>query len=115
MRPRDLLRQGLAGARQGLAVQQTGVEQFLDDDLDAAFRVDIDHRIAPERPRIDEHRDDMLRQVIEFFRRHDVSGKVTESGGSRDLRAVQQNIGRAADGHRDRDSGRYAAPAPGRA
>ena len=54
--PRDLLGQRLAGAREAVAVEQAGVEQLLHDDLEAALGVDVDHRVAAERPHVDEHR-----------------------------------------------------------
>ena len=96
----DLRGQRLAGAGQHVAVEQAGVEQLAHDHLHAADLVDVDHRVLAVGPRVGEHRDDMLREVVELLRRDDLLPEVAEAGGARDLRRVQGHVGRAADRHR---------------
>ena len=56
---RKLFGQGLAGTGQHIAIQQAGIEKVLHEDLDTALGVDIHHREAAERTRIDNHRHDI--------------------------------------------------------
>ena len=50
--PADLLGERLAGAGDRIAVEQAGVEQLLDDHLQTALRVDVDHRVEAERAQL---------------------------------------------------------------
>ena len=50
-----LLGERLARARHAAAVEESRVEELLDDHLEPALRVDVDHRVEAERPRVDEH------------------------------------------------------------
>ena len=43
----------------------------------------------------------MLRQVVKFFRRHNVTPETVEACSTGDFRRVKNHIGRAADRHRD--------------
>ena len=55
----------------------TSIQKFEHDDQDAADLVDVDHRIVPVGLRIGDNGHDMLREVVEFFWRHDLSQKST--------------------------------------
>ena len=61
--PADLLGQRLAGAGQRLAVEQAGLEQLLDDHLQATLGIDVDHRVEAERAHVDEHRQTARKRV----------------------------------------------------
>jgi hypothetical protein len=93
-------RQRLAGAGQDVDVEQARLQQFAHDHLHAAHLVDVDHRVLAVGPGVGQHRHDVLRQVVELLRRHDLLPEVAVAGGARDLGRVQGDVGRAADGHR---------------
>ena len=97
----DLPCEGFARTGQDIAVQQPGFQQLAHDHLHAADLVDVDHGVLAVGPRIGEDRHDMLREVIELLRRHDLLPEIGVAGGARDLGGMQHHIGRAADGHRD--------------
>ena len=61
--PADLLGERLAGAGERLAVEQAGLEQLLDDHLQTALGVDVDHRVEAERAQVDEHRQSARERV----------------------------------------------------
>ena len=83
------------------AVEQPGLEKLAHDHLHAADLVDVDHGVLAVGPRVGEHGHDMLREVVELLRRHDVLPEIGEARGARDLRRMQRHVGRAADGHGD--------------
>ena len=78
----------LAGAGHAIAVEKPGIEKLAHDHLDTADISDIDHRILAIGPGIGEHRDDILREMVELLRRHDVLPEIGEAGGAGDLRRV---------------------------
>ena len=102
--PADLLGERLAGAGERLAVEQAGLEQLLDDHLQATLGVDVDHRVEAERAHVDEYRQPTRERVELALAEH--VGPEVEPGGTRDLDAVQHHVGRPA--HRDRHRQRVA-------
>src|SRR5207302_1179055 len=90
-----------------------GVEQLLDDDLDAALLVDINHRVVAERTHVHEHRH-APRQVVEFVLAENVVPEV-DSRGARDLDAVKRDVRRPThrDGNGEGSATRVRAAASG--
>ena len=100
VQPAELLGQGLAGAGQGVAVDEARVEELRDDDLEPTLGVHVDHGVVPERPHVDQH-GQAPGQLVEVVLAQHVGPQV-EAGGAGDLDAVQQHVGRAAHGDGDR-------------
>ena len=103
IKPRDLLGKGLAGTCQDIAIEKARIEKVFHEHLNAALGIDIDHRIATERPRVDDHRNDVLRQVVEFLGAHHVAGEIRIAGGAGDFGRMKHHIRRTADRHGDDD------------
>ena len=103
VKARHLLGKGLAGTGQGIPIEQPGIHQIADKYLNAALRIDINHREAAKRTRIDNHRDDLAGQMVEFLGAHHVAREVAVTGGAGNLWCVKHHIGRPADRHRHND------------
>src|SRR4029078_3562584 len=79
------------------SVERTGAEELLHDDGDAAYRLDVDHRVAAERAHVHEHRE-VTRELVELLLAHDVSPQV-EPGGAGDLGSGEHDVGGATHRH----------------
>ena len=88
----EVLGDGLAGAGQGVAVQESVVEEHLHDEAHAADAVEVLHHVAAGGLHVGEGRGGVV-EVVELPRLERNLGLV----GKRD--EVEDGVGRAAEGH----------------
>ena len=93
---RQVLRHGLSGHRQHVAVQQARIEQCLHDHRHAADAINVVHDVAAERFDVGQVRDFRADPV-------EVGQRQFDLGLMRDGQQVQHGVGGTAERHHHRD------------